>query len=1112
MESARDTCRGVPAVCRSSLVRIVGLTAAVCLLLPLSFAGVWGAGGTSGPETAFAAASSNSIHLRVGSFDPVSQRPAVPVPLGQGAIAVNEDYYIVQFRGTVLPEWRAAIEAIGGTLYGYVPTHAYLVKLARPLVHEVRQLSQVRWVGLYEPGYRVSPELFDALDSSSEVPIVVSTFERDELPGVLAVVSEEQGEVLDSAGPTGNSVRARVKGRSIARLAQIKGVAWVEEFVPYELFNDVAGGIIGADDVWTVPGVSGVGQIVAVADTGLDVGVGDTTVHPDFYGRIVEGQAWGRSTWDDPDGHGTHVAGSVLGDGTQSSGLYAGVAPSANLVMQSVLDEWNGLGGIPADLRDLFGAAYDAGARIHTNSWGANVSGVYTTDSWNVDRYVWDHKDVTILFSAGNKGVDSDKDGVVDADSIGSPGTAKNCITVGASENDRPSLNFIYGSTSYGSPISSDYLADDPGGIAGFSSRGPTNDGRMKPDLVAPGTFVCSARTRRRAIDEGFESGSIPGDWSADAGWGVYSGDSRAGTYSLANGTPEAGYGTDLNSYVVLPTLDLQAYDTGPYGWIEVGVWMKFNVESDGDQGFLLIDDQRPGQGWYGYALTGATDWTLVTYRIDPAKTEDWSAVGIAIGLETTSANSGGPYYFLADDVRVYSLSGWRPADPYIGLSTDGTVIDESYQFLNGTSMATPLTAGGVALLREHFMYDEGVGDPSAALLKATLIAAAEDLTPGQYGTGSTQEIQGRPDRAQGWGRVNLKNAIAPAAPAVVLYADSTAGLAQSETESFVIDVTDDSVPLRVALVWTDPAPASPSVSPQLVNDLDLTVTDPSMVDHVAMGGSGDHVNNVEFVEIASPGLGTYTIEVEGHDVNGPDQPFAVVMYGAGEETAPEVSAADPASGSQGVMSLDVGITGLHTGFVDGVSEASFSGTGIRVNGTTVVDATHAVTNINIDLSAPLGLRDITVTTGEEVASGAEVFEVTLSTLSVSVAPGTWEIGAAEAGAVLTTWTAATAAQGGYFQVKNDGSTAASLMLGTADSESWTPGSTAGPDTFVVGWGQTATQGNEPSYTVVTTGGVALVTDLSASGSFDFDLQCLAPTSTSDPLEQYLPVIVGAQP
>jgi len=372
----------------------------------------------------------------------------------------------------------------------------------------------------------------------------------------------------------------------------------------------------------------------------------------------------------------------------------------------------------------------------------------------------------------------------------------------------------------------------------------------------------------------------------------------------------------------------------------------------------------------------------------------------------------------------------------------------------------------------------------------------------------------GRPDRSQGWGRVNLKAAIDPDTPAEVLYWDVDIGLAQGESDVVSVEVTDDTVPLRVALVWTDPPPATPAVTPQLVNDLDLTVTDPSSADHLPMGGTGDHLNNVEFVKIPSPSVGTYSITVEGYDVNGPDQPYALVVYGAAAEVGltPEIGEVSPATGTQAVMSLDVSITGLHTHFLDGVSAASFSGTGITVNSTTVTDETHAVANINIDLSAPLGLRDVTVTTGDEAAFGGALFEVTVSTLSVSVDPGSWDVGAAEAGAAVTTWTATTPAESGYFQVSNQGSTAVGLMIAATDTENWVLGSVPGPDTLAVGWGQTQAQGAEPTYTVMTKSGVPLASDLAPDAGFGFDLQCRVPTASTDPSQQHLTVIIGAQP
>ncbi|MBW2561410.1 MAG: S8 family serine peptidase, partial [Deltaproteobacteria bacterium] len=159
----------------------------------------------------------------------------------------------------------------------------------------------------------------------------------------------------------------------------------------------------------------------------------------------------------------------------------------------------------------LFSQADGAGADLHTNSWGTTVNGMYTSSSQDVDEYMWNHRDFLILTSAGNDGIDMDGDGVVDLYSMGSPATAKNILSVGASEGNRPSKAFTYGGGSNAKkysvdPIFSDLYADDPDGMAAFSSRGPCLDGRYKPDIVAPGTFILSTRS------------SV----ASGEGWGVY--------------------------------------------------------------------------------------------------------------------------------------------------------------------------------------------------------------------------------------------------------------------------------------------------------------------------------------------------------------------------------------------------------------------------------------------------------------------------------------------------------------------------------------------------------------------------------------------------------------
>lgn len=233
--------------------------------------------------------------------------------------------------------------------------------------------------------------------------------------------------------------------------------------MPPRLLNDVATGIMGASTIWADPGLNGTGQTIAVDDTGLDTG-NLATIHDDFKGRIKAHFGYGRptigtdskqrKTWNNPDGHGTHVSGSVLGNGSRSGGAIKGMAYNTTLVIQSILDNSNNLGGLNVGINQIYLDSYNQGARIQSNSWGATVSGVYDSFTVDVDTFAWGHKDFVILFAAGNEGTDSNSDGIVDLDSLSSPGTAKNVITVGASENYRTGF-----STTYGSAWPSDFPA-----------------------------------------------------------------------------------------------------------------------------------------------------------------------------------------------------------------------------------------------------------------------------------------------------------------------------------------------------------------------------------------------------------------------------------------------------------------------------------------------------------------------------------------------------------------------------------------------------------------------------------------------------------------------------
>ena len=406
--------------------------------------------------------------------------------------------------------------AAGAQIVDYVPDYAYVVLADAATTNRLRLLPDVRWVGYVQPVYRIDPAL---LGLQNVLTVTVSLFDGAQAPAVQSALQHSGGAVLaDTVAGETAVLRAVVDASAILTLAAQPNVAWIEPYRQPRLWNEVARGIMSVAPVWSAHGLRGQGQTIAIADTGLDTG-NMSSVTRDLRGRIVAAYALGRpGDWSDPDGHGTHVAGSALGNGANSgsspdTGNYdmshAGVAPEAGLVVQSLLDARGNLGGLPADLGALLLQAYSAGARTHSDSWGiaADDGGrVYDSLARQVDRFTWEHPDMLVVVAAGNDGDDGNRDGVVDLGSITTPATAKNTLSVGASESVRLSGGYNSGGLcdTWGDcwpdefqtpPLRGDRLSNNADGMAAFSSRGPAPDGRLKPDLVAPGTNIVSLRS-----------------------------------------------------------------------------------------------------------------------------------------------------------------------------------------------------------------------------------------------------------------------------------------------------------------------------------------------------------------------------------------------------------------------------------------------------------------------------------------------------------------------------------------------------------------------------------------------------------------------------------------
>ncbi len=488
-----------------------------------------------------------SIHLNGGSFLPSQSKFA----------AGSEKYFIVQFTGPVQQAWKDAVTAEGGEVLSYIPDFAFKVRMNPAIARRIAAKGFVSAVIPFQADFKLGAAVIQ--DAATNVYMV--RIERGANAGaVRALVAQTGAQVL---GFENDTLIVSANGAFVNAIAAVDDVASVSNFYLNETFvskpegpakNDDARDIIGAT-VANNRGYNGSTQTAAVSDTGIGGGT-TSTAHTDIpVSRVVAVYNWPGSAGgcfqsitndgsiDVDSGHGTHTAGSVLSDGG-AGGIGMGVAPAASLVFQSTENfatitsfcqifggyPANGyfLTGIPTDLTTMYQQAYTAGARIHSNSWGSAVAGDYTVDSANSDLFVWNNRDMVITFSAGNEGTDANANGVVDNDSIGSPATAKNVLTVGASENQRvdaypcdtsltytshdayqtgQTCNTMGGNQSsflgtYGqrwgtdfptNPLFSDVTAGNSGQMASFSSRGPTDDNRIKPDVVAPGTWILSA-------------------------------------------------------------------------------------------------------------------------------------------------------------------------------------------------------------------------------------------------------------------------------------------------------------------------------------------------------------------------------------------------------------------------------------------------------------------------------------------------------------------------------------------------------------------------------------------------------------------------------------------
>lgn len=403
--------------------------------------------------------------------------------------------FLIQFTDRFDPAWRETLAARRVELIRYVPDDAFVARLREVRLEDLRTLPFVQWVGEFRPEHKIHSRVRDAMRvaipaAATEVVVMCSpTATPAEIAEARARLEQAHQQSQNRFGAV---LRGRLAAAQLQRLAQSSAVLWIEP-APRMKLNDeistklVAGDAPGHPAYVHELGFDGSGVTVAVADSGLHLGDA-TKMHPDLYGRtptfIPYGGLFDAS---DEHAHGTHVAGIIAGNGAlgtvdELGYLYGlGVAPGASIVTQRIFDgdgNYTFIGSTNTFDR-LTRDAVQAGAVIGNNSWGDDTQGQYDVSAHEFDALVRDADGETpgdqpyiLEFSAGNAGPGPQ--------TIGSPAVAKNVIASGASQNDR----LEFGTYDDGSEA-----------MADFSSRGPCEDGRIKPDVVAPGTWIASLRS-----------------------------------------------------------------------------------------------------------------------------------------------------------------------------------------------------------------------------------------------------------------------------------------------------------------------------------------------------------------------------------------------------------------------------------------------------------------------------------------------------------------------------------------------------------------------------------------------------------------------------------------
>lgn len=573
-------------------------------------------------------------------FDPLTEVPTLAAEFVRDAYPGDgTGYYLVQFGGPV-NEWQVELLArASGEVVGFHSRTIAFVRMNAAQADDVRRLGFIRWVGVYQPGYKLWS---GTLGETGHGRVAVSLFYPEDIARATAeLITAGYSIVRTGVSENMKVIEVDCRRGQLADLARRGWVMGVEEWHPSEAENELCQWVVqdwnvNERRIWQ-QGLFGADEVLGYTDTGLDmshyafrdagVPVTDTGEFPTHRKVVIYRHYPPAGGVGDNDGHGTHVAGTIAGNDSANGGTNVndGHAKSARIAHLSPIPQPSG-DDFTVPLNSITNTLRNPGLRPHTisNSWWTGTMGQYTNAASTFDAFAWRNKDIVLIKSCGNQGQSGQY-------RITEPGNSKSVVAAAGVQNGT-AANQLYTT----------------------SSRGPAPDGRIKPDICVPSVNITSAAegTQNSYVQMSGTSMAAP---AVNGSVGLLRSYLRKGYYpsGAANATDTFGY----VSAALLKGMLLVSADTGAGGLAvpnEYTGWGRVDLDSvaffAADIRKLLLDDDTTGlaTGEYVEYRFAVTD-SMMALRAGVVWTDTAAAAGASPALindlDCLLTGPGGDFY-----------------------------------------------------------------------------------------------------------------------------------------------------------------------------------------------------------------------------------------------------------------------------------------------------------------------------------------------------------------------------------------------------------------------------------------------------------------------------------